>query len=101
MAKRTKPQPPKRMFTFYPGNKIANRVHLTAHEMRQRFQKWLPTMEIDWLQHYGSEIAVVTFITAADGLNATFEKNELPALVDILKPDFMAVAWPESKTAAK
>lgn len=83
MAKQVNP-----VYTFYPENKISNECKLFLSDIRQVFQKWLLTRDIDWIKYYGCSIVVQTFITDKSGLNSPFENSQLINLERQLKPDY-------------
>lgn len=76
------------VFTFWVENKIANERKFFVSDMRQLFQKWLLTKKIEWVEYYGCEVVVTSFITEREGLNSTFKNSQLDELVRLLKPDY-------------
>lgn len=76
------------IFTFYPGNKIANKRKYFVSDIRQFFQRWLLTKDLEWIKYYGCNIVVQSFITEKEGLNSPFENNQLIQLEEYLKPDY-------------
>lgn len=75
-------------YKFWVENKIANERTFFLSDIKQQFQKWLLTKEIEWLKYYDSHTVVTTFITSKDGLNSVFENSKLDDLVRGLKPDY-------------
>jgi hypothetical protein len=76
---------PKTEFVLYRENKISNRYTLSAELLKEGYQDWLRIKGIEWVEYYGGQ-TVVAYLTAKDGLNSSFEKDELPEMETLLIP---------------
>jgi len=76
------------VFTFWRENKVANEFKVFASDLRQQFQKWLMIKDKQWIEYYGPEQVILSFLTSKDGLNSTFDQSQFEDIYRILRPEF-------------
>lgn len=67
-------------FNFWKENLKANHFELTAEEFKTKFQAWLFTKEVAWLEYYGTSGSITSFIADKAGLSSVYEQGEYPAI---------------------
>ena len=77
-------------FNFWKDNSIDQHFTLTESVLKEKFEAWLPTKDIAWINHYNSERIIRFFLTDKQGVSSVFEESEFDAMYEFLKPIVVA-----------
>jgi hypothetical protein len=73
--------------TVWVDNRVDQKVFITAGVLATRFNYWIKTKELDWLEYYWFEAACRSFLTdKAPGCQGVFEEKEFNGAYNFLKP---------------
>jgi hypothetical protein len=79
-------------FPFWKDNLVKNLFTLEPAKLERKFREYLNAKALDWIEYYGSRQCIAAFITDTEdnnGLQSTFDNEQLPAIEAVLQPVYM------------
>ena len=73
-------------YTFYKENRNDQEYTLTLEQIKQKFNEYLATKDLDWVEHYNTHSIVTNWVGAPEGLNSVMDLKDYEHLSNNLHP---------------